>query len=86
MAVLNEAMYYFVAAPADYRKVLFILKSVRNGETLGQHYLRRFEHLIPQDVEIWEYDPATETAILIRRREGQEQWQNHLLPKSGTES
>jgi len=86
MAVWNEAMYYFVAAPTHYRKVLFILRSVKNGETLGQHYLKRFEHLIPQDVEIWEYDPATEATVLINRPEAQGQWQNHLLHKSGTES
>ena len=51
-------MYYFAIAPANYRKIFFVLKSARvsNGETLGAYYLRTHFHLIPPDVEFWEYD------------------------------
>ncbi len=58
MTVWNEAMYYFAVAPKKYRKILFVLKDKRksNQETLAEYYLRRYDHLIPRDVEIWEYD------------------------------
>ena len=65
LSVWNEAMYYFHAAPSDYRKIFFVLKSVRNGSTLTEHYISRFEHLIPEGVEIWEFDPNTENATCV---------------------
>ena len=52
MSVWNEAMYYFLAAPSLFRKKLFVLKSVRNGETLAQYYIKGYAHLIPFGVEI----------------------------------
>jgi hypothetical protein len=66
LSVWNEAMFYFVAAPATYRKVLFVLKSVRHGESLAHYYIRRYEHFIPKDVEIWEYEPETNSANVVR--------------------
>jgi len=63
MSVWNEAMYYFLAAPSDFRKILFTLKSERNGETLVHHYVKRYEHLIPDGVEIWEYDSGSKSAM-----------------------
>lgn len=61
MTVWNEAMYYFLVAPADYRKIFFVLKdySHKRNETLAQYYLRAYAHLIPKGVEIWEYNPDT---------------------------
>lgn len=56
LTVWNEAMYYFSLAPHKYRKILFVLKSIRKGESLADHYIKRFAHLIPVGVEIWEYD------------------------------
>lgn len=58
MTVWNEAMYYFYLAPQGYRKIFFILKDYkeRRGETLGEYYIRTYKHLIPEDVEIMEYD------------------------------
>src|SRR5690606_11409434 len=58
LTVWNEAMYYFHLAPEGYRKVLFILRdfSENRGETLGEYYIRAYGHLIPEDVEIMEYD------------------------------
>jgi len=59
----NEAMYYFSIAPPNFRKILFVIKSERMGETLADYYISRFEHLIPGDVEIWEYDSEKERAF-----------------------
>ncbi|MCH8878045.1 MAG: hypothetical protein IIA89_14700 [Chloroflexi bacterium] len=56
LTIWNEAMYYFAVAPNGYRKILYVLRSLRGGESLADHYIKRFEHLIPDDVEIWEYD------------------------------
>ena len=56
LTVWNEAMYYFAVAPTQYRKILFVLKSIRGSESLAQHYIKRYEHLIPPGVELWEYD------------------------------
>ena len=63
MTVWNEAMYYFAVAPAHYKKILFVLHDTRakSGETLAEYYFRRHRHLVPQNVEIWEYDPKKHT-------------------------
>ena len=54
----NEAMLYFLVAPDCYRKVLFVLRdfSERRNETLAEYYVRTYAHLIPDDVEVLEYD------------------------------
>ena len=64
LTVWNEAMYYFVAAPDEYRKVFFVLYDFSNkrNESLAEYYIRTYSHLIPNDVELWEYDEATSTA------------------------
>jgi len=54
LAVWNEAMYFFVAAPRGYRKRLVVLRATRHGQTLAEHYISRFRHMIPKGVEIWE--------------------------------
>ena len=64
MTVWNEAMYYFNIAPADYRKVLFVLKHEQNGQSLAAYYVHTYEHMVPDGVEISEIDPAgAETRI-----------------------
>jgi len=64
LTVWNEAMYYFVAAPRDYRKILFVLRdySPKRDETLAEYYLRTYSYLIPSDVELWEYDEESRSA------------------------
>ncbi|HAT8558511.1 TPA: hypothetical protein I7221_21340 [Vibrio vulnificus] len=64
LTVWNEAMYYFYTAPADFRKIMFVLRdfSAKRNETLAQYYIRTYKHLIPNDVELWEYDENTESA------------------------
>tara|TARA_R110002096_G_scaffold257381_1_gene450740 strand:+ start:62007 stop:62489 length:483 start_codon:yes stop_codon:yes gene_type:complete len=58
----NEAMYYFAVAPSKYRKIMFVLRDARKstGETLAEYYVRLYSHLIPDDVELWEYDEQTD--------------------------
>ena len=53
-SVWNEAMLYFMVSRPDYRKILAVLLSVRNGESLAAYYVKRFKHLVPSGVEIWE--------------------------------
>jgi hypothetical protein len=67
MTVWNEAMYYFACAPDKYRKILFVLKDLRNqtGESLARYYIRTYRHLIPPDVEIWEYDEEADRAEVV---------------------
>ncbi|WP_431064110.1 hypothetical protein [Methylotuvimicrobium sp.] len=64
MTVWNEAMFYFYVAPEDYRKIMFVLKdrSDKRNETLAEYYLRTYNHLVPSDVEFWEYDESTKNA------------------------
>ena len=58
LTVWNEAMYYFMVSPKGYRKIFFVLKDFnqKKKETLAEYYIRTYFHLIPDDVEIWEYD------------------------------
>jgi hypothetical protein len=65
ITVWNEAMYYFTLAPAGYRKIFFVLKNVRRQESLAEYYVRLYRHLIPQDVEVWEYCAASDTVAIL---------------------
>lgn len=67
LTVWNEAMYYFHLAPEEYRKIFFILKdySEKRGETLGEYYIRAYGHLIPDEVEIMEYDNIVEEIRML---------------------
>ena len=67
LSVWNEAMFYFIAAPNNYRKILFVLKSVRNNESLAHHYVKRYGHLIPNGVEIWEYSQDNRSAYRVNK-------------------
>ncbi|SYZ73775.1 conserved hypothetical protein [Candidatus Zixiibacteriota bacterium] len=68
LTVWNEVMLFFLAAPSIYRKILFVLRdfSGRKKETLGEYYIRTNSHLIPKDVEVWEYEEKQGTAVRIR--------------------
>ena len=56
----NEALLYFLGSPAEARKILFVQKPHRQKDrrSLGEYYLDRYNHLIPSDVELWEYEPS----------------------------
>lgn len=56
MTVWNESMLYFHLAPNAFRKILFVLRSVRREQTLAEYYLHTHGHLVPEGVQIWEYD------------------------------
>jgi len=59
MTVWNEAMYYFHIAPRGFRKILFVLKHHRRGLSLASYYLQTHRHMVPDDVEVWEFDTDT---------------------------
>ena len=67
LTVWNEAMYYFLAAPASYRKIMFVLRdfSEKRNETLAEYYLRTYSHLIPSGIEFWEYNELNSEAVQL---------------------
>jgi len=67
LTVWNEAMYYFLASPAGYRKIMFVLRdySEKRKETLAEYYIRTYRHLIPEGVELWEYDESKMSAVQL---------------------
>ena len=69
ITVWNESMYYFLLAPPGFRKVLFVLRDFgdKRGESLAEYYVRNHSHLIPDGVEIREFDNSNMTATEIYR-------------------
>lgn len=67
ITVWNEAMLYFSLASSDSRKILFVLRdwSEKRGESLAEYYARTHGHLIPDDVEVWEYDESRSQAAKV---------------------
>lgn len=61
---MNEVMLLFSVSPSYYRKILFVLKHLhhRTRLSLATHYIRTQGHLIPDGVEIWEFDLDAKTA------------------------
>ena len=70
ITIWNEAMYYFLLAGEGFRKVLFVLRdfSEKRGESLAEYYVRSCNHLIPDDVEILEYDLSNDTTAIAQAR------------------
>jgi hypothetical protein len=66
MTVWNEAMYYFHVAPKNFRKILFVLKHDRRGQSLASYYLHTHGHLVPDGVEVWEFSAETQTGERLR--------------------
>lgn len=60
LTVWNEAMYYFAVAPSGFRCILLVLRdfSTSRNQSLAEHYLSRYRHLVPNCVEVWELDEA----------------------------
>lgn len=67
LTVWNEAMYYFLVTSPSYRKIMFVLRdySEKRKETLAEYYIRTYSHLIPEGVELWEYDESKMSAVQI---------------------
>jgi hypothetical protein len=65
---MNEVMLLFSVAPAEYRKILFVLKHVhlRRGISLATHYIQTQGHLIAAGIEIWEFDLQTKGGEQLR--------------------
>ena len=59
---LNEVMLLFSVAPNEYRKILFVLKHLKQDLSLASHYIKSQGHLIGPNVEIWEFDLSTKLA------------------------
>ena len=70
LSIWNEAMYYFVTAHLRFRKILFVQKSIYNDQSLAEHYVDRYGHLIPEDVELWELDIETGQGACIYGNNG----------------
>ena len=68
LTVWNEAMYYFSLAPRRFRKIFFVLKDVCRKESLAEYYVRLYNHMIPQDVEVWEYCADTNAVLVLHDR------------------
>ena len=66
LTVWNEAMYYFHVAPDQYRKIFFVLKHLRRNISLVTYYLANYQHLIPENVEIWEYCTLERKGVRLR--------------------
>lgn len=64
LTVWNEAMYYFHLAPSEFRKLFVVRRSMKGAMSLLERYLDWHAHLVPGDVEIWEFD---DEAGLARR-------------------
>ena len=68
MSTWNEAMYLFSLVPKGHRKIFAVEKfhSQKRNQTLAQYYLQTHGHLIPDDVEIWEFETETNTALRLK--------------------
>ncbi len=65
----DQAMYFFHIAPNKFRKVFIVLKhfSHKRNETLCDYYIRTKGYLIPDNVEIWEFDELKNVAKIKKR-------------------
>ena len=61
------AMYYFHMTSSFYRKIFIVQKSLRkrNGESLLRYFIRIHRNLIPNDVELREFDVEKNTAEIL---------------------
>ena len=45
----------FTLRQSNYSKIFFVLKHLRQAESLAKYYIDKYGYLIPDDVEFWEY-------------------------------
>ena len=47
---------------------MFVLRdySVKRSETLAEYYIRTHSHLIPPDVEMWEFDETRDVVVKLQ--------------------
>lgn len=67
----NESMYYFLICPKGYRRIFFVAKdySRKRGCTLAEFYVKKYAHMIPKGVEIWEYDEKAKRGRCVHPEE-----------------
>jgi hypothetical protein len=46
--------------------IFFVLKHYRREQSLAAYYLKTHGHLVPSDVELWEYDLESSSAERLR--------------------
>ena len=63
ISVWRQTMFYFSLVTGEYRKIFFVLRSTRNEESLADYFIDKCAHLIPPDVEIWEFDAEEDVAV-----------------------
>ena len=66
----DQAMYYMYLAPKKYRKIFMCLKDKHptKERTLAAYYIDTHGHLIPDDVEIWEFCEATQQGEKLAKK------------------
>ena len=62
-----EAMYYFYLVRPGFRKMVFLARhhNEERDETLAHYIVRTRRHLIPRDVEVWEFNEATGETVRL---------------------
>lgn len=67
LTVWNEAMYYFAVAPIGFRRIFFVLRdySEARQQTLAEHYISRYLHMVPEGVEFWEYNETDRSVRIL---------------------
>ena len=60
-------MYYFAISPNEYRKLFCVQRDLnpKTGESLAEYYIRLRYHLIPTDVEFWEFDLSNGDVVCV---------------------
>jgi hypothetical protein len=74
LTVWNEAMYCFSLIPSreNLKKILFVVKSTFTSKpSLAEYYCSRYRYMIPEDVEIWEYDQESKEVVIIHKIQNQ---------------
>lgn len=58
LTVWDQAMLYFYLAPRGWRKLFVVKHDIhpKSGQSLCAYYLRTHHHVIPDEVEFWEFD------------------------------
>jgi hypothetical protein len=62
---LNEVMLLFSVSPIQFRKILFLLRHLKNGVSLATHYVKTLSHLIGPGIEVWEFDVDNKQASQV---------------------
>jgi hypothetical protein len=59
---LNTVAMLFGLCDPRYRRIIFMLKDLRKGESLARYFVRTQGNLIGPGVEVWDFDPEGDVA------------------------